>query len=51
MSSDQKDAAQNQKIIKVEVRQYVYNRLMKCDTVRIYYPAQELLTFLLEEEI
>jgi hypothetical protein len=51
MSSDQKDAAQNQTTVRVEVRQYVYDRLMKCDTVRIYYPAQEPLTFLLEEEI
>jgi hypothetical protein len=51
MNSDQKAVSPNQTIIKVEVRQYVYDRLKKCSTVHIYYKPETPLIFLLEDEL
>ena len=51
MNSDQKAIFPNETNIEVRVSQYVYNRLEKKNTVRIYYMPESPLTFLLEEEL
>jgi len=51
MNSDQKAVSPNQTIVKVEVSQYVYERLKERNTVRVYYMPESPLTFLLEEEL
>jgi hypothetical protein len=51
MNSDQKAASPNRTIVNVEVSQYVYERLEKCSTARIYYKPETPLVFLLEDEI
>ncbi len=51
MNSDQKSVCPNQTIVDVEVNQSVFDRLKECPTVRIYYPPESPLTFLLEDEV
>ena len=51
MNSDQKAVSPNQTTVEVKVSQYVYDRLEKCSTVRIYYMPESPLTFLLEDEL
>jgi len=51
MNFDQKAASSNRKIVRVEISEYVNNRLKERSTVRIYYKPESPLTFLLEEEL
>ena len=51
MNSDQKTVSPNQTIVKVDVSQYIYDRLKERNKVRVYYMPESPLTFLLQEEI
>jgi hypothetical protein len=51
MNPDQTAVSPNQTIVNVRVSQYVYDRLGKSNTVRIYYGSESPLAFLLEEEL
>jgi hypothetical protein len=51
MDIDKGSIVPNRRIVKVEVAGYIYKKLEKRDTVRIYYHAENPMTFLLEEEM
>jgi len=51
MNPDQIAASPYHTTIRVEVSQFVYDRLKERSTVRIYYQPEAPLTFLLEEEL
>jgi hypothetical protein len=50
-NADQRTVAPNQTVVSVNVDEYVYKMLEKCDTVRIYYKPESPMTFLLKEEL
>ena len=51
MNADQRAVAPNQTVVSVDVDAYVYEKLEKCDTVRIYYKPESPMIFLLKEEL
>jgi len=51
MNPDQKAVSQNQTTVTVDVEQYLYNRLKKHSSVRIYYHPESPMIFLLEDEL
>jgi hypothetical protein len=51
MNSDQRAVSPLQTVVSVEVSDYIYKRLKRCNTVCIYYMPESPLTFLLEDEL
>ena len=51
MNADQIAVSPLQTSVRVEVGQYIYNRLKESSSARIYYPPESPLTFLLEDEL
>jgi hypothetical protein len=51
MNSDQRAVSPNQSGVEVKIDDYIYKRLEKRSTVRIYYRPEAPMTFLLEDEI
>ena len=51
MNVDQIAVSPLQTSVRVEVDQYVYNRLKESSSTRIYYSPESPLTFLLEDEL
>jgi hypothetical protein len=50
MNFDQRAVSPNQTIVEAKVSQSVYDRLEKCNTVRIYNMPESPLIFLLEDK-